>query len=100
MRRRALLPALLLPSLASAQQEAFPNRAPTLVIPFPPGGIVDTAGRMLAAAGMRLGHDLRARFDEFGMDAQFQTGPELAAVLDTELRLWGGLIREAGIRAE
>lgn len=54
MRRRVLLPALLLPSLASAQQEAFPTRAPTLVIPFPPGGIVDTAGRMLAERASRV----------------------------------------------
>lgn len=44
--------------------------------------------------------DLRARFDEYGMQAEFQTGPELAAVLAAETVLWGNLIREAGIRAE
>jgi len=95
MRRCALLP-----SLASAQQEALPASPPTLVSPFPPGGIVDTEGRMLAPAEVCLCHDLRARFGEFVMEAQFQTGPELATVLDTETRLWGGLIREAGIRAQ
>jgi len=95
MRRRALLP-----SLASAQQEALPARPPTLVTPFPPGGILDTAGRMLAPAGVRFGHGLRSRFEEYGMEAQFQTGPELAAGLDTATRLRPGLIREAGIRTE
>jgi len=95
MRRRALLP-----SLASAQQKALPARPPTLVTSFPPGGIVDTAGRILAPAGVRLGHDLRARFGEFVMEAQFQTDPELANVLGMETRLWGGLIRDVGVRAE
>ena len=95
MRRCALLP-----SLASAQQEALPASPPRLVTPFPPGGIVDTAGRILAPAGVRLGHDLRARFGEFVMEAQFQTDPELANVLGMETRLWGGLIRDVGVRAE
>ena len=43
--------------------------------------------------------DLRARFDEYGMQAEFQTGPQLAAVLAAETTLWGNLIREAGIRS-
>jgi tripartite-type tricarboxylate transporter receptor subunit TctC len=44
--------------------------------------------------------DLRARFEEYGMQAEFQTGPELGAVLAAETTLWGNLIRTAGIRAE
>lgn len=44
--------------------------------------------------------DLRARFDEYGMQAEFQTGPQLGTVLAAETALWGNLIREAGIRAE
>ena len=100
MRRRALPPALLFPSLAAAEPEAVTKRAPTLVTPFPPSGIVDTARRLLAPAEVCLGHNLRARFNEFVMDAQFQTGPELTTLLDMETRLWGGLIRDAGIRAQ
>jgi len=34
------------------------------------------------------------------MEAQFQTDPELANVLGMETRLWGGLIRDVGVRAE
>ncbi len=83
MRRRALLPAPLLPSLAPAQ-------------PRPP-----LVARLADALRVLVNDpDLRARFDEHGMDAQFQTGPELAAMLDTELRLRCGLILDADIRAE
>ena len=53
MQRRVLLSATLLPFVARAQTEAFPTRPPVLVIPFPPGGIVDTAGRMLAERAAR-----------------------------------------------
>ena len=40
------LAALLL--CAAAQAQNFPNRAVTLVVPFPPGGGTDTGGRILA----------------------------------------------------
>jgi len=92
MRRRTLLP-----SLASAEQEALPTRPPTLVIPSPAGGIVDTAGRMQPPAGVRLGRGLRAHFDEYGMEARLQPGPELAELLNVQTRPRGG---EAGFRAE
>ncbi|MCK8787348.1 tripartite tricarboxylate transporter substrate binding protein [Roseomonas sp. NAR14] len=55
MRRRTLLGAFgaaALPSLAIpaiAQEAGFPSRPLTLVIPFPPGGIVDTVGRLTAS---------------------------------------------------
>jgi tripartite-type tricarboxylate transporter receptor subunit TctC len=50
MRRRPLLALpLALPGVAHAQAEpGFPTRPVTLVIPFPPGGIVDTTGRLIA----------------------------------------------------
>ena len=54
MQRRALLSSLTLPSTAAAQSEApFSVRTPMLVIAFPPGGIVDTAGPMLAERAAR-----------------------------------------------
>jgi tripartite-type tricarboxylate transporter receptor subunit TctC len=39
--------AVLLPSLASAQQD-YPNRAIKIIIPFPPGGPTDLLGRAIA----------------------------------------------------
>jgi tripartite-type tricarboxylate transporter receptor subunit TctC len=63
----------------------------------PPGPVARLAEALRVAV---LDPDLRARFDEYGMQAEYQTGPELAAVLAAETMLWGNLIREAGIRAE
>src|SRR6185436_20086890 len=40
---------LLLPALACAQ-EAYPSRAVTMIVPFPPGGVADITGRPTAAA--------------------------------------------------
>jgi len=49
MKRRALMGALLAaPSLASAQDGAWPNRAVRLVVGWPPGGSVDILARILA----------------------------------------------------
>ncbi|MFY7698916.1 MAG: tripartite tricarboxylate transporter substrate-binding protein, partial [Burkholderiaceae bacterium] len=36
-------------SVAQAQ-DAFPSRALTMVVPFPPGGVADTVGRPIAEA--------------------------------------------------
>ncbi len=36
-------------SVAQAQ-DAFPSRAITMVVPFPPGGVADTVGRPIAEA--------------------------------------------------
>lgn len=49
---RFLLPALLslsaLPASAQAQAPAYPSRPITIIVPVPPGGIVDMAARMAA----------------------------------------------------
>ena len=37
----------MLPAVASASTEAFPNRPIRLVVPFPPGGLTDGLGRQL-----------------------------------------------------
>ncbi|MCU0926798.1 MAG: tripartite tricarboxylate transporter substrate binding protein [Hydrogenophaga sp.] len=39
---------IALPSLAQAPAARYPNRPITLVVPFPPGGAVDNAGRAIA----------------------------------------------------
>src|SRR5690349_8096098 len=41
--------AALLASSVSAQ-EAYPTRAVTMIVPFPPGGVADQTGRPLAGA--------------------------------------------------
>ena len=37
-------------SVAAFAQEAYPNRAITMIVPFPPGGVADITGRPTAAA--------------------------------------------------
>jgi tripartite-type tricarboxylate transporter receptor subunit TctC len=52
LRQTALaLMALLLAVCAGAAEEDYPNRAITLIVPYPPGGGVDTMGRIV---GQRL----------------------------------------------
>ena len=53
---RALLAALLLAhtGLALAQPEDYPNRPMRFIIPYPPGGITDTVGRLV---GNKLSQD-------------------------------------------
>ncbi|MDO9712871.1 Bug family tripartite tricarboxylate transporter substrate binding protein [Paracraurococcus lichenis] len=55
MRRRDLLALAALPGSApAATQQAWPTRSINLVIPFPPGGIVDTLGRTTAERVARV----------------------------------------------
>jgi len=57
--RRILLKGLGIPLAAACQpflahaQEAYPSRALTMVVPFPPGGVADTVGRPVAEAMAR-----------------------------------------------
>jgi tripartite-type tricarboxylate transporter receptor subunit TctC len=44
--------------------------------------------------------ELVARFQDFGVEARFQTAGELAATLAAEHARWGRLIREAGVRVD
>ena len=52
MKLKALLaPCVLALATASAMaQEAFPSRAITMIVPFPPGGVADVTGRPTASA--------------------------------------------------
>lgn len=45
---RTLLATALLGASAMAMAQAWPNRPVKMIIPFPPGGTLDTVGRMLA----------------------------------------------------
>ena len=50
MNKRYLMAVLLLACGVVQAQETFPNRALTMVVPFPPGGVADVTGRPTAAA--------------------------------------------------
>lgn len=82
---------LLLPAAAAQGEANCPMRAPALVIPFPPGGIVDTTGRMLAERAQRHpGQNIT-------IEKRPVVGPAPGAVPTAEITLRGNLIREAGI---
>jgi tripartite-type tricarboxylate transporter receptor subunit TctC len=58
--RRVLVASLLATAaLGAAAQGAWPNRPVKVIIPFPPGGTLDTVGRMLA---QKLGDQLGQQF--------------------------------------
>ena len=48
--RLMLIGAFLCPGLVSAQVSDYPSKPVSLVVPFPPGGAVDQAGRSVAQA--------------------------------------------------
>ena len=52
--QRILLGAALLAASGAAAAQAFPNRSLTLVVPNPPGGIVDTSARLVSESMSKL----------------------------------------------
>jgi len=79
-RRAALALGLALPGLARAQ--AFPDRPLRLIVPFPPGGPVDTAARIVAQAmGPLLGQGVvvenrSGAGGSVGIDALAKSAPD------------------------
>ena len=77
---RTTLAALALPAIARAQ--AYPDRPVRLVVPFPPGGPVDTAARILAQAmEPRLGQPMvvenrSGAGGSVGIDAVAKSAPD------------------------
>jgi tripartite-type tricarboxylate transporter receptor subunit TctC len=57
--RAAITAALLATGLGAAWAQAYPAKPVTFIIPFPPGGTLDTVGRMLAA---KLGEQMGQTF--------------------------------------
>ena len=82
---------------AIAQVSGFPNRAVQLVVPFPPGGVVDQTGRAIA----------QSLFKTWKQPVVINTKPGAGgAAVRTGLRLellhsWGGGMRSSpyGLRA-
>ena len=65
MRRRTAVALAALSTLAAvalpqaAQAQAYPNKPIRLVVPFTPGGVTDTSGRVIAEQlGKRLGQNV------------------------------------------
>ena len=57
--RRALLALFAAATLPAAAQDAYPSKPIRLVVPFVPGGVTDSSGRLIAdALGKRLGQQI------------------------------------------
>src|SRR5215469_15950706 len=73
-------PALVTASMARAQ--AYPSRPITMIVPFPPGGLTDVLGRVLAAEmQMVLGQSVVVE-NVGGADGSIGTGRVARAVPD------------------
>ena len=77
LRVAAISATLLLPTLAIAQTDNYPAKTVRIIAPFPPGGSVDTVGRLIAA---RLGESYGQNFViDNRSGASGNIGMELAA---------------------
>jgi tripartite-type tricarboxylate transporter receptor subunit TctC len=80
---------LLFASLAGAAD--FPTKPLRLVVPYPPGGLLDNLGRALSPG-------LAA---QLGQPVVIENRPgELAAEMQSDLARLGRIVKEAGIRAD
>lgn len=92
-----------MPELPTVAESGFPGfEVASFAGWFAPAGTpAPVIARLEAALRAAVSEpELVARFQDFGVEARFQTSAELAATLAAEHALWGRLIREAGVRAE
>lgn len=85
----ALAGTMLLSAAVASAQQAYPRRAVTLVVPFPPGAATDSFGR---AAGRRMGELLGQPFiidNRSGASGRIGTDQVARAAADGHTLLWG-----------
>ena len=108
-RRTAAALICALPLLAFSQ--AWPTKPIKWIIPYPPGGITDSATRMviqkvqdqtgwIAKVKAVNSPALKARFKNLGIEGVGNTPEQAAKFLDGEIVKWDKVISAAGVKAK
>jgi tripartite-type tricarboxylate transporter receptor subunit TctC len=92
----------------SASQD-YPNHVIKMIVPFPPGGPIDTMARIVAhELSARLGAineglqspEMKENLARFSAIAKAGTPQDFAAFMRSELPKWAELVKLAGATAE
>jgi hypothetical protein len=127
--RRAVLAAIAASALPlQARAQAFPSRTITIVVPYPPGGPIDSLARLIAqetsadlkqpvvvenrpGAGGALGtgavaraepdgYTVRANLARQGLPVAVKTPAEMSAMLPGEVAKWAVVVKTANVTVD